>query len=79
MQVLYENSSNADLLDSQLRKSLETTVGVRQDCLLSPILFNLFLCGKHFMTTTNPSPLVVGPYATYQFADDIDFMGGRNG
>ena len=30
------------------------------------------------MTTTHPSSLVEGPEATYDFADDIDFMGGSS-
>ena len=43
IQTLYETSSSAVLLNSQLRVFFKTTVGVRQGCLLSPILFNLFL------------------------------------
>ena len=43
IQTLYENSSSAVLLNSQLGEFFKTTVGVCQGCLLSPILFNLFL------------------------------------
>ena len=43
VQTLYQNASNAVLLNSQLGKLSKTTVGVCQGCLLSPILFNLFL------------------------------------
>ena len=43
IQALHENSSSAVLLNTQLGEIFETTVGVRQVCLLSPILFNLFL------------------------------------
>ena len=43
VQALYENSSSAVLLDSQLGEFFKTTVGVCQGYLLSPILFNLFL------------------------------------
>ena len=43
IQALYENSSSAVLLNSQLREFFKTTVGVPQRRLLSPILFNLFL------------------------------------
>ena len=42
IQALYENSSSAVLLNSQLGEFLMTTVGVRQGCLLSSILLNLF-------------------------------------
>ena len=51
---------------SQLGEFLKTTVDVRQGCLLSRILFNLFLetsCMRHSMTTTHPSSLIAGPYA----------------
>ena len=43
IQALYENSSSEVLLNSQLGEVFKITVGVRQRCLLSPILFNLFL------------------------------------
>ena len=42
-QALYENSSSAVLLNSPLGEFFKTTVGVRQGCLLSPIVFNMFL------------------------------------
>ena len=43
IKALYEDSSSAVLLNSQLGEFFKTTVGVRQRCLLSTILFNLFL------------------------------------
>ena len=43
IQALYENFSSAVLLNSQLGEFFKTTVGVCQGCLLSLILFNLFL------------------------------------
>ena len=68
IQALYENTSSAVPLNSQLREFFKTTVGVRQGCLLSLILFNLF--PEKIMQETlhdhhTPSPLVEGPYATY--------------
>ena len=42
IQALYENSSSAVPLNIQLEEFLNTTVGVCQGCLLSPIMFNLF-------------------------------------
>ena len=43
IQAVCDNSSIAVLLNSQLGEFFRTTVGVRQGCFLSPILFNLFL------------------------------------
>ena len=43
IQALHENSSSAVLLNSQLGEFFKTTVGVRQEFLLSSILLNLFL------------------------------------
>ena len=42
-QALYKNSSRAVLLNSQQGEFFKTTVDARKECLLSPILFNLFL------------------------------------
>ena len=60
IQALYENSSSAVLLNSQLGEFFKSTVRVRQGCLLSPILFNLFL-EKIMQDSLHPSPLVEGP------------------
>ena len=43
IQALYVNASSAVLFNSQLGESFMTTVSVRQECLLSPNLFSLFL------------------------------------
>ena len=40
---LYNKATSAVLFNSSIGDWLRTTVGVRQGCLLSPILFNIFL------------------------------------
>ena len=43
IQALRENSISAVLLNTELGEFFKTTIAVRQECLFSPILFNLFL------------------------------------
>ena len=82
IQAPHENSSNAVLLNSQLREFFKTTVGVRQECLLSSILFNLFL-EKNMQETLRDHQTSISiegrPICSLRFADDIDIMGGTNG
>ena len=40
---LYNKATSAVLFNSRIGDWFRTTVGVRQGCLLSPILFNIFL------------------------------------
>ena len=40
---LYDKATSAVLFNSSLGDWFRTTVGVRQGCLLSPTLFNIFL------------------------------------
>ena len=47
MEALYRDSSSAVLLNNNLGDFFKTTVGVRQGCLLSPVLFNIYL--EHIM------------------------------
>ena len=79
IQAIHENSSSAILLNSQLRELFKTTGGVRQGCLLSTILFNLFL--EKIMQETlhnHHTSISIGgrPICNLRFADDFDLMGG---
>jgi len=40
---LYDKASGAVYLNGSIGDWFGTTVGIRQDCLLSPTLFNIFL------------------------------------
>ena len=82
VQALYENSSCAVLLNSQLVEFFKTTAGVRQGCLLSTILFTLF--PKKIMQEAlydhNTSISIGGrPVCNLRFVDDIDLLCGSNG
>lgn len=81
MQALYAHSSSAVLLNNKIGDFFQTTVGVRQGCLLSPILFNLYL--ERIMIDTlhdHHTSISIGgrPICNLRFADDIDLMGGSN-
>ena len=82
IQALYENSSIAVLLNSQLGEFFKTKVGVRQGCLLSSILVNLFL-EKIMQETLHDHHIIIsigeGSICNLRFADEIDLMGGSNG
>ena len=81
IQALCENSSSAVHLNSQLGKFFKTTARVHHGCLLSPILFNLFLEIMQETLHGNYTSISIGgrPLCNLQFADSIDLMGSGNG
>ena len=81
IEALYNNASSAVLLNKEIGEFFPTTVGVRQGCLLSPVLFNLFL--EQIMIDAlheMPSTISIGgrPINNLRFADDIDLLAGSN-
>lgn len=81
IEALYKNSSSAVLLNNELGEFFQTTVGVRQGCLLSPVLFNIYL--EKIMQDTlrdHHTSISIGgrPLCNLRFADDIDLMAGSN-
>ena len=82
IKTLYEIANSAVLLNSQLGEFFETTVGVRQGCLLSLILFNLFLekITQESLHDHLTSISIGGrPLCYVRFADDITSRGSNNG
>jgi len=79
IKALYENARSAVFMNNHMGEFFKTTVGVRQGCLLSPVLFNIFL--ENIMTETlqnHHTSISIGgrPLCNLRFADDIDLMGG---
>ena len=79
IQALYNNATSAVFINNQIGDFFRTTVGVRQGCLLSPTLFNLFL-EKIMQETLHDHVTTISiagrPICNLRFADDIDLMAG---
>ena len=79
IEELYNKASSAVYLNHSIGDWFRTTVGVRQGCLLSPTLFNIFL--ERIMTEAledhKGSVSIGGKTITnLRFADDIDGLAG---
>ena len=77
---LYNKATGAVLFNSSVGDWFRTTVGVRQGCLLSPTLFNIFLEGV--MTDAledHDSTVSIGgrTITNLRFADDINSLAGE--
>ena len=80
IQSLYENAMSAVLVQGTTGEWFHTSVGVRQGCLLSPTLFNIFLEGIiiHALENFNGTISIGGRKITnLRFADDIDGITGE--
>ena len=78
---LYDTATSGVLFNSSIGDWFRTTVGVRQGCLLSPTLFNIFL--ERIMTDAledHGSTVSIGgrTITSLRFADDIDGLAGRD-
>ena len=79
LQHLYDKATSAVLINGNRGEWFRTTVGVRQGCLLSPTLFNIFL--ERIMTDAledHESTVSIGGRIinNLRFADDIDGLAG---
>ena len=76
----YNKATSAVLFNSSKGDWFRTTAGVRQGCLLSPTLFNIFL--ERFMTDAledHEGTVSIGgrTITNLRFADDIDGLAGE--
>ena len=77
----YDKATSAVLFNSSIGDWFRTTVGVRQGCLLSPTVFDIFL--ERIMTnaledhegTVNIRSRTI---TNFRFADDIDGLAGED-
>ena len=79
MKSLFRSANSAVLVNSNTSEYFKITVGIRQGCLLSPVLFNLLLENTMRETLHNfKSSVSIGgrTISNPRFADDIDQMGG---
>ena len=76
---LYNKGTSAVLFNGSIGDWFRTTIGVRQGCLLSPTLFNIFL--ERIMTGAledHEGTVSIGgrTITNLRFADDIDGSAG---
>ena len=77
---LYDKATSAIVFNSSIGDWFRTTVGVRQGCLLSPTLFNMFL--ERIMTDAledHEGTVSIGgrTITNLCFADDVDGLAGE--
>ena len=80
MKNFYDKATSAVLFNSSIGSLIKTTVGVRQGCLLSSLLFDIFL--ERIMTDAledhEGTVSIGGRTINYlRFADDIDGLAGE--
>ena len=80
IQNLYDKATSPVYLNNSIGDWFRTTVGVRQGCVLSPTLFNIFL--ERIMTDAlndNEGTVSIGGrnITNLRLADDIDGLAGR--
>ena len=71
---LYSDNAAQIIYKSQLTKSINPSIGVRQGCIISPSLFNVYindLANSLTCPSTDPVFLVDTPLNCLMFADDI--------
>ena len=77
---LYDSSSSSVLIKNISGSFFNTTIGVRQGCLLSPVLFNILLEQMLNTLHKHTSTISIGGrnINNLRFADDIYLIAGSN-
>ena len=79
LESLYVPSTSAVLYEGEVGQSFRISVGVRQGCLLSPVLFNLYLKNITQEAVCNFSGTISingRDINNLRFADDIELIAG---
>ena len=79
IQQLYATATSAVLVQGTIGKWFHTSIGVRQGCLLSPTLFNIFLeeiMNEALEAHTGTISIGGRTITNLRFADDIDGLAG---
>ena len=80
IKIIYDKATGAVLINSCIGDCFRAIVGVKQGCLLSPTLFNMF--PERIMTDTledHEGTVSIGgrTITNFRFADDIDGLAGE--
>ena len=80
IKILFDKATSAVLFNNSIGDCFRTTVGVRQGCVLSPTLFNIFL--ERIMTDAledHEGTVSIGgrTITNLRFTDDIDGLAGE--
>ena len=79
-ECLKDKANSAVYRDNNIEKWFRTTIGVRQGCMLSPTLFNIFL--ERIVANAledYAGTLSIGgrTITNFRFADDTDYLAGQ--
>ena len=74
IEQLYDKATSAVQMNGSIGEWFRTTVGVRQGCLLSPTLFNIFLISDALEEHNGKVSIGGRNITNLRFADDIDAL-----
>ena len=76
LENMYSEVNYAIKLPYGLTDSVSSSTGLKQDCVLSPSLFNLYVNDLPSFFSRNHDPVIIGKYGTnvWMYADDLVLM-----